>query len=57
MELTQNALLSAYNKKGIVEFARDLINLGWKVYSSKGTIDELRYRRARTTEEGSPHLG
>ncbi|MFH0969364.1 MAG: hypothetical protein V1804_02555 [Patescibacteria group bacterium] len=33
----RNALLSVFNKNGIVEFARTLVNLGWVIYSSGGT--------------------
>ncbi len=31
------ALLSVYNKTGIVEFADELVRLGWQVYASGGT--------------------
>ena len=33
----KNALLSVYNKDGIVDFARELIELGWTIYASGGT--------------------
>lgn len=33
----QNALLSVYDKTGIVEFAGGLAELGWNIYSSGGT--------------------
>lgn len=33
----KNALLSVYNKDGIVEFAQALVALGWTLYSSGGT--------------------
>ncbi|MFA6486427.1 MAG: hypothetical protein WCT40_03605 [Candidatus Magasanikbacteria bacterium] len=36
------ALLSVYNKKGIVEFARELVGLGWTIWSSGGTENILR---------------
>ena len=35
------ALISVYNKKGIVEFAKELVNLGWKIISSGGTAKHL----------------
>lgn len=37
----KNALLSVYNKDGIVEFARSLVELGWTVYSSGGTAKKI----------------
>ncbi len=33
----KNALISVYNKEGIVEFAAALVALGWKIFSSGGT--------------------
>jgi phosphoribosylaminoimidazolecarboxamide formyltransferase/IMP cyclohydrolase len=33
----KNALLSVYNKDGVVEFAQSLVELGWTLYSSGGT--------------------
>ncbi len=36
------ALLSVYDKKGIVEFANRLISLGWKIIASGGTAKVLR---------------
>ncbi|MEK7591796.1 MAG: hypothetical protein AAB508_00200 [Patescibacteria group bacterium] len=38
----KNALLSVYNKTGIVQFARALKKLGWNIYSSGGTAKTLR---------------
>src|SRR3989344_3124923 len=35
------ALISVYNKEGIADFAKELINLGWKVISSGGTAKHL----------------
>ena len=35
------ALLSVYDKTGIVEFARELHSLGWKLLSSGGTAEAL----------------
>lgn len=37
----KNALLSVYNKKGIVEFAGSLVELGWTLYSSGGTAKAI----------------
>jgi len=36
-----NALLSVYHKEGIVEFARALVELGFKLYASGGTAKAL----------------
>lgn len=36
-----NALLSVYDKTGIVEFAQGLSDLGWKLYASGGTAKVL----------------
>lgn len=35
------ALLSVYDKTGIVEFAQGLLELGWKIYASGGTAKAL----------------
>lgn len=37
----KNALLMAYDKAGIADFARGLISLGYAVYGSKGTVEHL----------------
>lgn len=37
----RTALLSVYDKTGIVEFARGLVALGWRIYSSGGTAAAL----------------
>ena len=37
----KNALLSVYNKEGIVEFAQALVELGWTLYSSGGTAKKI----------------
>ncbi len=39
--MTKRALLSVYDKSGIVEFARGLANLGWELVSSGGTAKAL----------------
>lgn len=36
-ENTRNALLSVFDKTGIVDFARELVDRGWNIYSSGGT--------------------
>ncbi|MER3438522.1 MAG: bifunctional phosphoribosylaminoimidazolecarboxamide formyltransferase/inosine monophosphate cyclohydrolase [Chloroflexota bacterium] len=36
------ALLSVYDKTGIVEFARALVDLGWEIISTGGTLAALR---------------
>ena len=36
------ALISVFNKEGIVEFAKRLVKLGWKILSSGGTAKVLR---------------
>lgn len=36
-EIAGNALISVYNKEGIVEFAGVLHELGWQIYASGGT--------------------
>jgi len=41
MNEQKNALISVYNKDGIVEFASGLIYLGWKIFSSGGTAKKL----------------
>ena len=39
--MTKRALLSAYDKTGIVELARELNALGWELVSSGGTAKVL----------------
>ena len=36
------ALLSVSDKRGIVEFARELVSLGWEIVSTGGTAEALR---------------
>lgn len=38
----KNALISVFDKTGIVDFGRNLIELGWTIYSSGGTARKLR---------------
>ncbi len=44
------ALLSVYDKTGLVEFARDLQALGWTLLASGGTAKTLRDQRIPVTE-------
>jgi len=44
------ALLSVSNKRGIVQFARDLVSLKWEIVSTGGTAEALR-------REGVPVIG
>jgi phosphoribosylaminoimidazolecarboxamide formyltransferase/IMP cyclohydrolase len=37
----KTALISVYNKEGIVDFAKSLVDLGWKIISSGGTAKVL----------------
>jgi phosphoribosylaminoimidazolecarboxamide formyltransferase/IMP cyclohydrolase len=37
----RTALISVYDKTGITEFAKELVNLGWKIISSGGTAKHL----------------
>jgi phosphoribosylaminoimidazolecarboxamide formyltransferase/IMP cyclohydrolase len=37
----KTALISVYNKDGIVDFAKELVGLGWKIISSGGTAKHL----------------
>lgn len=38
----KRALISVYDKKGIVDFAKELVNLGWEIISTGGTSRILR---------------
>jgi phosphoribosylaminoimidazolecarboxamide formyltransferase/IMP cyclohydrolase len=40
-KVTGNALISVYDKTGIVEFAQGLIDQGWRVYASGGTARKI----------------
>ena len=44
------AILSVYDKTGLVEFARDLADLGWTLLASGGTANLLRQNRIPVTE-------
>ncbi len=50
MNEQKNALISVYNKTGIVEFAKELIDLGWQIYSSGGTARKLRESALEVTD-------
>jgi len=45
----KNALISVYNKDGIVEFAKRLILLGYRIFSSGGTADMLKKAGIKVT--------
>lgn len=56
------ALLSVYDKRGIVEFAQQLANLGWDIIASGGTAKALvdagiKVRDVATLVGGGPILG
>ena len=44
------ALLSVYDKTGIVDFARNLVDLGWEIISSGGTASHLLESGLNVTE-------
>jgi phosphoribosylaminoimidazolecarboxamide formyltransferase/IMP cyclohydrolase len=46
----KTALISVYNKEGIAEFAKELVNLGWKIISSGGTAKVLKDAGIEVTE-------
>src|SRR3989344_5101135 len=48
----RNALLSVYHKDGIVEFARELLALGWNIISSGGTAKVLQEAGLKVTDVG-----
>ena len=43
--MTARALLSVSDKRGIVDFARGLVELGWEIVSTGGTAEALRAAR------------
>ena len=47
---TGTALLSVYDKTGIVEFARGLVELGWQVYASGGTAKVINEAGVAVTD-------
>lgn len=54
------AILSVHDKTGLVEFARGLANLGWRLLASGGTAKLLRENNLTVTEvaeyTGSPEI-
>jgi len=44
------ALISVYDKEGIVEFAKELKELGWEIIASRGTAKILRKAKVETKE-------
>lgn len=48
--MEKNALLSVYHKTGIVEFAKELIALDWRIFSSGGTAKTLREAGVSVTD-------
>ena len=39
------ALLSVYDKTGIAEFASALVDMGWEIISTGGTLEALQHGR------------
>lgn len=54
------ALLSVYDKTGLVDFAHGLVNLGWELLASGGTAKQLAQNGLKVTEvadyTGSPEI-
>lgn len=54
------ALLSVYDKTGLIQFARELVNLGWELLASGGTVKLLKDNNFPVTEvaayTGSPEI-
>lgn len=48
--MQRTALLSVYDKAGIVGFARELVRLGWAIYSSGGTASVLAEGQVPVTD-------
>lgn len=48
--MEKNALLSVYHKEGIDEFARELVVLGWRIFSSGGTAKVLQEAGVSVTD-------
>jgi phosphoribosylaminoimidazolecarboxamide formyltransferase / IMP cyclohydrolase len=47
---TKTALISVYDKNGIEDFAKSLVDLGWKIISSGGTAKYLSDAGVETTD-------
>lgn len=58
--MTRRALISVYDKTGVVEFAKNLVSLGWEIVSSSGTAKVLTKEGIEVTEvsdlTGFPHI-
>ena len=58
--ITKNAILSVYDKTGLVEFARELSGLGWALYSTGNTHRSLAEGGVSATQlselTGSPEI-
>lgn len=61
MNEQKTALLMVYHKDGIVEFARRLLKLGWKILASGGTAKKIVEANLSVTDiatiVGEPILG
>lgn len=49
-EIAGNALLSVFDKTGIEEFARELSELGWRIYASGGTAETIKKAGVKVTD-------
>ena len=50
---TRTALISVFDKTGIEEFAKELVSLGWNIYSSGGTAKALSSAGIPVTDVGT----
>src|SRR3989344_5986363 len=50
MAKQKTALISVYNKEGIIDFAKNLADLGWKIISSGGTAKHLMDAGIKVTD-------
>jgi phosphoribosylaminoimidazolecarboxamide formyltransferase / IMP cyclohydrolase len=48
--MTKRALISVFDKTGIVEFSKELHNLGWEILSTGGTAKQLRDAGIKVTD-------
>ena len=51
--MSKNALLSVYDKNGIVEFAQGLVDLGWTIWASGGTAKKLSENNIKVSDVSS----
>lgn len=60
MAATKRALISVFDKEGIEEFAKSLVERGWEIVSSSGTAKKLREAGLEVIEvsdlTGFPHI-